>query len=158
MGYAAVLVIEDMSTDFNPFYHSTSDTIGWFNTPYFLEIARMSIAGFSFLAVVDSADSGAHDTQALPDLPFLYPAYPNPFNPDVTFRYEVPSTQEARLAVTDVLGRPVKILFDGILSKGRHRAVWNGIDRNGLVCPSGVYIVSLKTKSLTAAQKIVRVR
>ena len=51
-------------------------------------------------------------------------AYPNPFNPQTTIEYALPSAQNARLAVYDLSGRLVRILVDGPEAAGRHAVVW----------------------------------
>ena len=40
--------------------------------------------------------------------------YPNPFNPETTISYELPATSQVTITVTDVLGRVVEVLKDGI--------------------------------------------
>jgi photosystem II stability/assembly factor-like uncharacterized protein len=49
-GYPAVLGIEDMTNDFNAYYHSTSDLIGYFDFPYFTDFSKAGIASLAILA------------------------------------------------------------------------------------------------------------
>jgi hypothetical protein len=51
----------------------------------------------------------------------LCAAWPNPFNPGCEVSFELDATNEVKLSVTDVLGREVKVLHDGILSAGLHQ-------------------------------------
>ncbi len=71
--------------------------------------------------------------------------YPNPFNPATTIRYELPAASEVRLAVYDLLGREVSVLFDGLQMQGAHTARF---DATGL--PSGSYVYRFE-----AAGKVV---
>lgn len=47
-------------------------------------------------------------------------AYPNPFNPETTIRFTVPSAGYVKVAVYDVLGGEVSVLHDGLLGVGAH--------------------------------------
>ena len=49
-GYAAILAIEDNIQDFNPFYHSTNDTLQHFNMPYFASFVRAALGTVAHLA------------------------------------------------------------------------------------------------------------
>lgn len=49
-GYPAILGIEDMTNDFNAYYHSTSDRINYFDFPYFTNFSRAGIASLAILA------------------------------------------------------------------------------------------------------------
>ncbi len=71
-------------------------------------------------------------------------AYPNPFNPQTTIEYALPSAQNARLAVYDLSGRLVRILVDGPEAAGRHAVVWRGRDQQGDALASGVYFSRLE--------------
>jgi hypothetical protein len=49
-GYAAVLAIEEFGGDFNPYYHTTNDTLARFNLPYFTASVQAAIATVAHLA------------------------------------------------------------------------------------------------------------
>ncbi len=76
--------------------------------------------------------------------------YPNPFNPSTTIAFDVPALHQVELAVYDVIGRRVALLVDGVLSAGRHEAIWQA----GKL-PSGTYFYRLtagafsQTKAMT---------
>lgn len=59
---------------------------------------------------------------------------PNPFRPATQLRYAAPEAASVRLVVTDVFGRLVATLVDGIVSEGVHTATFSAA---GL--PSGTY-------------------
>ena len=50
-GYAAILAIEEDYDDFNPYYHTTSDTAAILNWPYFARFVQASLATVAHLAV-----------------------------------------------------------------------------------------------------------
>jgi hypothetical protein len=62
-------------------------------------------------------------------------AYPNPFNPSTTIRFDLPEAGRARLAIVDVLGRTVRQLELGEFQRGSYE---RRIDASTLA--SGVYI------------------
>jgi photosystem II stability/assembly factor-like uncharacterized protein len=49
-GYPAILGIEDMTNDFNPYYHSANDLITYFDFSYFTNITKAGVASLSILA------------------------------------------------------------------------------------------------------------
>jgi hypothetical protein len=69
----------------------------------------------------------------------LYEAYPNPFNPSTTIRFDVPVHGRVRISLFDVLGRELEPLFDDILPPGRHEVRW---DASGMA--SGMYYIQMR--------------
>lgn len=80
----------------------------------------------------------------------LFQNFPNPFNPVTTIRFEVPKTQHIRLAIYDILGREVKVLFDDLAQAGVM-----AIDFNSENLASGMYIYQLKTDVLSVSKKMI---
>ena len=90
-------------------------------------------------------DSVYGDTSAPVDPPippsyslYLYPNFPNPFNPATTIRYEIPSKRKVNLSVFDSLGRLVNVIINEEQSAGIYEYNFDG---SGLA--SGVYIYRL---------------
>ncbi|MCH8031441.1 MAG: T9SS type A sorting domain-containing protein [Bacteroidetes bacterium] len=83
----------------------------------------------------------------------LHAAYPNPFNPQATLRYDVPTGSTVRIAVYDALGREVAVLFDGLNPAGQHEVVFDG---HGM--PSGVYFVRMAAEGFAQTQTITLLR
>ncbi len=75
--------------------------------------------------------------------------YPNPFNPVTTIRFEVPKAQHVQLAIYDVLGRQVKVLFDDFAQPGTFT-----IDFKADNLASGMYIYRLKTDGFSISKKM----
>ena len=82
----------------------------------------------------------------------LFPAYPNPFNPVTTIRFNIPvKTQHATtLKLFDVNGRPIKSLVNRVLQAGQHEIEWYA---SGM--PSGVYFAELVSGNYRQVQKLV---
>ncbi len=55
-----------------------------------------------------------------PDDMILEQNYPNPFNPVTTIRFRLPATGDARLTLTDAIGREIAVPVDRRLSAGAH--------------------------------------
>jgi hypothetical protein len=85
----------------------------------------------------------------------LHPAYPNPFNPATTIRYDLPRASEVSLIVYDLLGREVTRLVAGYLEPGYRQVQWDGCHQIGRSLPSGIYIARLMTLEYTKSIKMV---
>ncbi|MBN2413418.1 T9SS type A sorting domain-containing protein [candidate division KSB1 bacterium] len=89
----------------------------------------------------------------------LEPAFPNPFNPGTTLRYDLAQESSVELCVYDLLGHTVNILVDNEKqSAGTYSVSWNGTNNNGQNMPSGTYIVHLKAGVYRSAQKVTLIR
>jgi hypothetical protein len=80
----------------------------------------------------------------------LKDAYPNPFNPSATIRFDLARPEVVRLKVFDMLGREQGTLVDGMLGAGSH-----AVTLNGETWSSGVYFVRLQSAARTQTIKIV---
>jgi hypothetical protein len=49
-GYSAILAIEAYGSDFNPYYHTSNDTLSRFNMPYFTAFVRAAVGTVAHLA------------------------------------------------------------------------------------------------------------
>jgi hypothetical protein len=89
-------------------------------------------------------------------------SYPNPFNPTTTIVMKLGSSSfntKKSLDIYNILGKKVKT-FD--LSEydysGEIRVVWNGLNDNGGVVSSGIYIAVLKTGTQIKSLKLTLIR
>jgi flagellar hook assembly protein FlgD len=64
----------------------------------------------------------------------------------------------ARLSVYDAAGRRVRVLFDGIMSSGRHGFDWDGTDAAGRPRGSGVYWLRAEQGAHAQSQKLVMLK
>ena len=95
------------------------------------------------------------DNNSLPNNFALYPAYPNPFNPNTTITIDVPAQthSNASLRIYDITGRLVATLVDEQLAPGTHTIQWQPQNLS-----SGLYIVQLKAGQKTFNQKITFIK
>ncbi|RMH72188.1 MAG: T9SS C-terminal target domain-containing protein [Gemmatimonadetes bacterium] len=95
---------------------------------------------------------------ALPQHVALYPAYPNPFNPRTTIRFEVPQSMNVTLAVYDMSGQLVQTLMSGIVDAGSYSVQWQGDDRTGHKVSSGIYLYRLETEQQQFVRRMILLR
>lgn len=99
----------------------------------------------------------ANEPGTPPDLPMGYVlerAYPNPFNPSTTVRFQVAEGQNISLGLYDALGRKVADLYDGFAEASRYETV--RVDGSNL--PSGAYTVRLEGESIQGSTQIVLIK
>jgi len=81
-------------------------------------------------------------------------AWPNPFNPTLSLRFELANAARVDLDVFDLSGRRVAVLDSGLLDAGRHERTWRAEN-----LPSGVYLARLRVDGeLRASEKLVLLR
>lgn len=113
----------------------------------------VSTSGAALLTVVPDGLSPVPST--LPTHLVMHAPAPNPFNPQVTMRFELPrETGLAELEIFDVAGRRVRVLAASALAPGAHEFTWNGTDDGGRRMPSGVYLVRLRAGQEQAMHRV----
>jgi hypothetical protein len=83
----------------------------------------------------------------------LHPNYPNPFNPVTEIRWTLNAGRHMRLSISDILGREIAVLVDGVMPAGEHRV---SFDAGGLA--SGVYVMRLQAGDQVLTRKMVLVK
>ena len=86
---------------------------------------------------------------------FLGSNYPNPFNPVTTIEFGLNNDSRVSVEVFNTQGKRVAVIADEFLTKGIHKAVWNGLDDNGFSQPSGVYFIRMKSDAFIDARKVI---
>ena len=83
----------------------------------------------------------------------LHQAYPNPFNPTTTLKYEMGSAGPVSIDVFDVSGRKIRSLYNGIQIPGQHEVRWDAKDDRGRSMSSGVYLFNVNVGGKTQTAK-----
>lgn len=83
----------------------------------------------------------------------LLPAYPNPFNSTVVFRFRLPEATRIDLSIFNVTGQRIVTLVSGFRTPGNYTLKW---DARGM--PSGVYLLSLTSGAIRKTRKIVLIK
>nr|MEE4266930.1 FlgD immunoglobulin-like domain containing protein [Candidatus Krumholzibacteria bacterium] len=91
-----------------------------------------------------SLEDPGEDEEEIPAIQHVrLSASPNPFNPQVELRIELPAVDHALLQVFDLRGRLVDTVWDGSYAGGTRTLTWQARDLQGQALPSGVYQVRL---------------
>jgi len=107
---------------------------------------------FSYYENLNFVSIGAESMR--PVTSTLQTAYPNPFNPAVTIRYELNETTNLSMTIYDLSGARIKTLINKTQSYGIHEIQWDGINNLGFQVESGVYLVVFDAGSNIQTQKI----
>jgi hypothetical protein len=110
-------------------------------------------SGYSLLG--PDGMSGIGETPSVPEVTVLEQNVPNPFNPVTVIRFSIGEPGMVRLVVYDVLGRPVRRLFEGMRLRDRYEVVWDGRDDEGRPVASGVYLCELDAPGGKESKKMV---
>ncbi|MFH0766175.1 MAG: PQQ-binding-like beta-propeller repeat protein [Calditrichota bacterium] len=79
-----------------------------------------------------------------PQTILMDPAYPNPFNGQITLPVKLSVPSAVQLRVVDITGRQVWTQSSGLLGAGSHRLTWDGRDARGALLPNGLYLIELQ--------------
>jgi len=136
--FKAVFVIED-ENDFNPRYHSPSDSSSYLDFAYAAEIIQSAIA---LTLTIDGRITDISDeTNVGPEDWKLGQNFPNPFNPSTEIRYTIPVNARVRVWVHSILGEEIAELDNRERSAGTHTVRWVPN------MPSGVYYYTIAAVS-----------
>ena len=115
---------------------------------------------FNFIPEGGASPVGDGFTGGLPTSPAgrLFPAAPNPFNPQTTVRFNLVRGGFTRLDVYDLDGRRVRTLCSGYLAAGKHAATWDGQDDGGRPLASGVYLLRLDGNDFVETQRVALIK
>jgi N-acetylneuraminic acid mutarotase len=100
-----------------------------------------------------SIATAVHTIRDYPIADNLLNAYPNPFNPSTTIRYEITERKKVTLTIHNTLGQQVATLVQGQQEAGSYDVKFDG---SGLA--SGVYFYRLQAGSFLATKKLLLVR
>ncbi|MBT4036092.1 MAG: T9SS type A sorting domain-containing protein [Candidatus Marinimicrobia bacterium] len=104
---------------------------------------------FENLNIVSIGTENVH-----PNTTTLQAAYPNPFNPSVTIRYELNEAMHTTITIYDLKGARIKTLVDESQAFGTHELEWTGLNGQGMQVEAGVYLVVLEKGGISQTQKI----
>jgi len=85
----------------------------------------------------------------------LFPAYPNPFNPETTISFGLPVDSEVKISVYNLMGQKVSTLISGNFNAGIHSVTWNGISDDGYHVSAGVYLYTIETDEFREMRKMI---
>ncbi|HLT23939.1 MAG TPA: T9SS type A sorting domain-containing protein, partial [Ignavibacteria bacterium] len=77
----------------------------------------------------------------------------NPFNPNTSIRFEIPSVTHAKLTVYNALGEEVDVILNETISGGIYQLSWDG---SGFA--SGIYYYRLTAGGFTQTKKMMLIK
>jgi hypothetical protein len=84
---------------------------------------------------------------------YLGQNFPNPFNPVTNIYFSIPTSQDVKITVTDMLGKQVAVVVNEKLNAGTYKAEF---DASGL--SSGVYFYRLEADNFSQVKKMSLVK
>ena len=88
---------------------------------------------------------------------FIY-NYPNPFNQNTTFVFELSKRSNIILIIYDNLGEEIKRISKIDLFKGLNIIKWNGRNKNGYNIPTGVYFYVFESNYFRTSNKMIYIK
>lgn len=83
---------------------------------------------------------------------------PNPFSNSTSIVFSIKRGTNVNVSVYNLKGQLINTLMNQDLSAGNHVVEWNGRDRNGSKCASGVYFYRISSPSKTVSRKVVLIK
>ncbi len=117
------------------------------STTFHYKVCAYDATGYASGYSGEASGVGEPDTPAGEPLPTrfaMHDAYPNPFNPKTTLRFDLPEAAPVTLRVVDVTGRLLLEERLGNLPAGSHAWSWNGRDGSGRIMAAGIYHLTLE--------------
>jgi len=84
--------------------------------------------------------------------------YPNPFNASTVIQYHLTNESHVELAIYNLIGQKICTIQNEHKQPGYHSVTWDGIDDNGAVVSSGIYIYVVKTDRFRDVKKMILLR
>ncbi len=91
-----------------------------------------------------------NETSPYPGAFSLGPVYPNPFNPETTISFEVPSPEDVSIRIYNAQGQLVGVVVDEFYPAGIHEAPFDGDN-----LASGLYFCRMQAGSFQQIQKLL---
>ena len=85
----------------------------------------------------------------------VYDAYPKPFNPVTTLRYQLPEANMVTVTIYDMAGKEVKTLIHQQQTAGVHGVQWNGANNLGNMVSAGIYIYQVQSGVYNQTNKMI---
>ncbi|MBN1481356.1 T9SS C-terminal target domain-containing protein [candidate division KSB1 bacterium] len=84
----------------------------------------------------------------------LHPNYPNPFNPETSIKFAIPTSEWVVLEIFDLRGARVRTLVNENLAKGRYERTWDGNNDFGEPVATGLYFYRLSAGTFVQTRKM----
>ena len=85
----------------------------------------------------------------------IHSAYPNPFNPVTSLRYDLSEDGLVNITIYDMMGRQISTLFSGQQTAGYNIVQWNATNTFGEAVSAGLYLYTIHAGKFTQTRKMV---
>ena len=85
----------------------------------------------------------------------LHNAYPNPFNPITSLRYDLPQDGLVNITIYDMMGRKVKTLVNGSQTAGYKSVQWNATNDRNEPVSAGLYLYTIQAGEFRQTKKML---
>jgi len=82
-------------------------------------------------------------------------AFPNPFNPTVTLKYNLSRKGSIKIKIYNITCEMISTLLDGYKTNGWHSINWDGNNQYGKKVAAGSYICQLSTDYNIETTKLI---
>lgn len=96
------------------------------------------------------------DTENIVNIPGKFELkqnYPNPFNSNTKISYYMPHSERIEIAIYNILGQKIRILYSGYQTLGNHTMQFGGSNLS-----SGIYYYQLKSKRFSEIMKCILIK
>ncbi len=83
----------------------------------------------------------------------LFQNYPNPFTGLTSIMYQVPTATDVRISVTDMYGREVAVIVNGVIPAGQHTVKYDASQ-----LPSGTYFYTMTASGFNTSRRMLLVK
>jgi hypothetical protein len=80
-------------------------------------------------------------------------SYPNPFNPTITFEFNITKNDFITVEIFNIKGELIEQLISKNLTKGNHQLNWNAVNN-----PSGIYFIKLSNNVKSIIEQITLIK
>ena len=98
---------------------------------------------------------GIDINSVLPKQMVLYSAFPNPFNPVTTLRYNLPEDGMVNITIYDMMGRIVRTLENSKQAAGFKSIQWNATNDVGQTVSAGLYLYTIHSRDFSQTKKMI---
>jgi flagellar hook assembly protein FlgD len=84
--------------------------------------------------------------------------FPNPFKLTTSLHYFLSQASRVKIYICDIQGRTIRVLFNGLQTKGHHDIGWDGKQQSGQLVNNGVYLIKLESDSKTLSRNVIHAK
>lgn len=85
----------------------------------------------------------------------LYPAFPNPFNPTTTIKFDVANNEWVTISIFDIRGNFIQHVANAQFDHGKYELSWDAVDQYNQPVSSGVYFIRFHSESFQKTTKVL---